>query len=199
MLGTMEYYDNFAAEWAERGYAQDSELECLRDFLDMLPDEARILDLCCGAGYESRRIANYGYEVVGIDFSGKSLMIARQKNPSITFYQEDMLCDYSYIGEVDAIMVIAGLVHIDQEKLPLAFEQMEKVLKKEGRLLISVRDGIGKMEDRSLCEIEGVQYDRNFIAHTREELQKAAEGMFSYQCELRSEMSVWKNYVFKKL
>lgn len=195
----MEYYDNFAAEWAERGYAQDSELECLRDFLDMLPDEARILDLCCGAGYESRRIANYGYEVVGIDFSGKSLMIARQKNPSITFYQEDMLCDYSYIGEVDAIMVIAGLVHIDQEKLPLAFEQMEKVLKKEGRLLISVRDGIGKMEDRSLCEIEGVQYDRNFIAHTREELQKAAEGMFSYQCELRSEMSVWKNYVFKKL
>lgn len=195
----MEYYDNFAAEWAERGYAQDSELECLRDFLDMLPDEARILDLCCGTGYESRRIANYGYEVVGIDFSGKSLMIARQKNPSITFYQEDMLCDYSYIGEVDAIIVIAGLVHIDQEKLPLAFEQMEKVLKKEGRLLISVRDGIGKMEDRSLCEIEGVQYDRNFIAHTREELQKAAEGMFSYQCELRSEMSVWKNYVFKKL
>lgn len=199
MLGTMEYYDKSAAEWAERGYAQDSELECLRDFLDMLPGEARILDLCCGAGYESQRIVNYGYEALGIDFSEKSLMIARQKNPSIAFYQEDMLCDYSYIGEVDAIIVIAGLVHIDQKKLPLAFEQMGKVLKKEGMLLISVREGIGKMEDRSLCEIEGVQYDRNFIAHTLEELQKAAEGVFSYQCELRSEMSVWKNYVFKRV
>lgn len=194
--GTMEYYDKSAAEWAENGYAEDAELECLKDFLNMLPQGARVLDLCCGAGYESQRIAGYGYEVVGIDFSGNSLAIARQKNPDIAFYQEDMLCDYSYIGAVDAIVVIAGLVHIEREKLPLAFAQMRKVLKKEGRLLISVREGIGKIEDRSLCEIEGVQYDRNFIAHTLEELQEAAEGMFSYQCEMRSDMSVWKNYVF---
>lgn len=34
--GTMEYYDKSAVEWAERGYAQDAELECLKDFLDML-------------------------------------------------------------------------------------------------------------------------------------------------------------------
>lgn len=194
--GTMEYYDKSAAEWAERGYAQDAELECLKDFLDMLPQGARVLDLCCGAGYESRRVAGYGYEVVGIDFSRESLAIARQKNPDIVFYQEDMLCDYSYIGAVDAIIVIAGLVHVDREKLPLAFAQMRKVLSKEGRLLISVREGIGKLEDRSLCKIEGIQYDRNFIAHTLAELQEAAKGMFNYQCEMRSAMSVWKNYVF---
>lgn len=59
------------------------------------------MDLCCGAGYESRRIADLGYEAVGIDFSEESIKIARQKNPSISFYQEDMLCDYSYIGKVE--------------------------------------------------------------------------------------------------
>ena len=130
MFGTLEYYDKAAAEWAERGYAQDSELECLRDFLNMLPGGARVLDLCCGAGYESKRIVDLGYEAVGIDFSGESIKIARQKNPAISFYQEDILCDYSYIGTVDAIIVIAGLVHIETEKLPLAFEQMHKVRKK---------------------------------------------------------------------
>lgn len=199
MLGTMDYYDKAAAEWAERGYAQDSELECLRDFLNMLPEGARVLDLCCGAGYESRRIADLGYEAVGIDFSEESLKIARQKNPAISFYQEDMLCDYSYIGIVDAIIVIAGLVHIETEKLPLAFEQMRKVLKEGGKLLVSVREGSGKMEDKSFCEIGGVQYDRNFIAHTPEELKKAAEGLFSYQGEMKSDMRVWKNYVFNRI
>lgn len=199
MLGTMEYYDKAAAEWAERGYARGSELECLKDFLDMLPQGARVLDLCCGAGYESRRIAGLGCEAVGIDFSEESLKIARQKNPDISFYQEDMLCDYSYIGAVDGIIVIAGLVHIETAKLPLAFEQMYKVLKRGGKLLVSIREGIGKMEDRSLCEIEGLQYDRNFIAHTLEELQEAAEGLFVYECEMESDMLVWKNYVFSRV
>ncbi len=196
MLGTMEYYDKTAADWAERGYAPDAEVESLRDFLNMLPQGARILDLCCGAGYESKRIVELGYEAVGIDFSEESLKIARQKNPDISFYREDMLCDYSYIGTVDAIMIIAGLVHIETEKLPLAFEQMCKVLKKGGKLLVAIREGVGKMEDRSFCEIEGVQYDRNFIAHTQEELKKASEGLLSYQCELKSDMQVWKYYVF---
>ena len=199
MFGTMEYYNNAAAEWAERGYAPGSELECLRDFLNMLPRNARVLDLCCGAGYESKRVADLGYEAVGIDFSEESLKIARQKNPTIAFYQEDMLCDYSYIGAVDGIIVIAGLVHIENTKLSLAFKQMCKVLKKDGKLLVSIREGIGKIEDRSFCEIAGEQYDRNFIAHTLEELKKAAEGLLSYQCEMKSDMPVWKNYVFSRI
>ena len=110
-----------------------------------------------------------------------------------------MLRDYSYIGTVDAIMVIAGLVHVENANLPLSFEQMSKVLKKGGKLLVSIREGIGKIEDVSFCEMEGAQYDRNFIAHTLGELKKAAEGLFSYQCEMTSDMSAWKYYVFSRI
>lgn len=85
MLGTKEYYDMAAAEWAKRGYAEDAEHECLRDFLNMIPKGGKILDLCCSAGYESKRITDLGYEAVGIDFSGESIKIARQKNPDILF------------------------------------------------------------------------------------------------------------------
>lgn len=197
MKGTSEYYDKTAVQWAEQGYAGDSELECLPDFLNTLPRGARVLDLCCGAGYETKRIADLGYEAVGIDFSGESIKIARQKNPALSFYQEDLLNDYSYVGPVDAIIVIAGLVHIETAKLPLAFRRMGEVLKQDGMLLVSVREGIGKMEDRSLCEIDGEQYDRNFIAHTLEELQSAAKGWFVYQREMNSDMpEVWKYYAF---
>lgn len=199
MYGTVEYYDKTAAQWAEQGYAGDSELECLPDFLNMLPRGARVLDLCCGAGYETKRIADLGYEAVGIDLSGESIKIARQKNPTISFYQEDMLNDYSYVGAADGIIVIAGLVHIETTKLPLAFRRMREALKRDGMLLVSVREGVGKIDDRSLCEIDGEQYDRNFIAHTLEELKRATEGLFVYQREMNSDMpAVWKYYVFKR-
>ncbi len=198
MNQTMEYYDKTAAQWARQGYGPDAALICLQDFLKLLPEGARVLDLCCGAGYETGRIAASGYRALGMDFSRESLKIARQQNPSLPFYEADMLGDYSHIGMVDAIVVIAGLVHVETSKLPLAFQQMNKVLKENGKLLFSVRDGTGKMKDRSLCAVDGMQYDRNFIAHTLEELREAAKGFFSYQCELASDMNVWKNYVFAK-
>lgn len=123
-----------------------------RRVLQMIPKGGRVLDLCCGAGYESRRVADLGYEAVGVDFSEESVKIARQRNPDLSFYREDMLCDYSYIGVVDAVIVIAGLVHVENGKLPLAFEQMSKVLKKGGKLLMSIREGIGKIEAVNLKE-----------------------------------------------
>ncbi len=198
MCQTMEYYDKTAAQWAGQGYAPDAALTCLKDFLKPLPKGARVLDLCCNAGYETARIAAAGYQALGVDFSRESLKIARKKNPSLPFYEADMLGDYSHIGTVDAITVIAGLVHIETSKLPLAFKQMNKVLKENGRILLSIREGVGKMEKQSLCTVDETQYDRNFIAHTLKELQEAAKGLFSYECELASDMQVWKNYVFVK-
>lgn len=197
MNGTMEYYDKTAQEWAEQGYTQSSEIAGLYDFLNTLPKGARVLDLCCGAGYETGRIAARGYEALGIDFSGESLRIAREKNPGIPFYREDMLCDYSHIGKVDAVVVIAGLVHVENEKLPLAFAQMEKVLKEEGKIFLTIRIGEGRMEDRSLCMVDGEMLDRNFIAHTQKELEEAAEG-FTFVRELPTDMEVWKSYIFEK-
>lgn len=198
MNGTMEYYDKAAQEWAQRGYAPDARMESLYAFLDTLPKGARVLDLCCGAGYETGRIAAYGYEALGIDFSKESIRIARQKNPGIPFYQEDMLCDYSHIGRVDAIVVIAGLVHIENGQLPLAFARMKQVLEEKGKLFLTVREGEGRMEERSLCTVDGEVYDRNFIAHTLAELVEAAGEDFRFQCEMPSDMMVWKNYVFER-
>ena len=110
MKGVQEYYDKTAAEWAAEGYGDEAYLPCLDEFLSLLPPGGRVLDLCCGAGYETGRIRARGFEALGLDFSGESLKIARQRSPGIAFYQGDMLEDYAHIGMVDGILLSAGLV-----------------------------------------------------------------------------------------
>lgn len=199
MHGVQDYYDKTAAAWAEEGYQPGAELPCLDEFLALLPPGGRVLDLCCGAGYETGRIRARGFDALGLDFSGESLKIARERNPGIPFYQGDMLEDYSRLGPVDGILICAGLVHIETKDLPLAFARMAAVVRPGGYVLASVREGVGKLDEWSLREIDGEKYDRNFIAHTLDELTGAAEGLFSYRRELPSDMAVWRQYLFERM
>lgn len=198
MKGTMDFYNKTASDWAEKGYSGEVDPPCLLDFIRQFRKGSRILDLCCGAGYNSQHIKNSGYDVVGIDFSEESLCIARGKNPSISFYNDNLLNDYSYIGKVDAIVIIAGLVHVENKDLQTAFKRMHSVLNEKGRIFISVREGVGKIPERSIATIDGEDYDRNFIAHTLDELIEASRGLLSFEEEVGIDGTVWHNYIFKR-
>ena len=199
MLGCKDFYDNTAARWAENGYQDEAEPRCMDEFCALLPAGGRVLDLCCGAGYESFRLRRRGFCPVGLDFSGESLTIAREKNPDVSFFQGDMLESYAdQVGPVDGIICIAGLVHVENRDLPLAFRRMGEVLRPGGYLLASVRYGTGRMEERSVTEIDGQPYDRNFIAHNEEELTAAMGKDFSLVREMPSHMKIWAHYLFQK-
>jgi len=195
MKGTMAFYDRTAPDWAKRGYEND-DIPCLSDFARQFAPGSRILDLCCGCGYDAHRLHALGYDVVGIDFSGESLKIALEKNPGLLFYNDNLLNDYAYIGKVDAVIVIAGLVHVEAAQLPLAFSRMRAVLKDGGKLFVTVREGLGRMEERSVTVIDGETYDRNFIGHTLEELKDAASGLFLFEREVGCDGTGWHNYIF---
>lgn len=199
MKGTKEFYNRTAVDWAEHGYSSDADFQCCVDFIGKLKKGSRVLDLCCGAGYDSGRIKAMGYEVIGIDFSEDSLRIAKEKNPTITFYNDNILNDYSYIGKVDALIVKAGLVHVETADLKIAFERMSKVLNDSGYIFVTIRDGLGKIPERSVSNIDGELYDRNFIAHTLEELITESENYFSFVEEVGFDGTVWRNYIFRKI
>ena len=199
MKGVREYYDKTAAEWAANGYGDQAYLPCLDEFLSLLPPGGRVLDLCCGAGYETGRIRERGFDALGLDFSGGSLEIARERNPGLPFYQADMLGDYAQaVGMVDGVLLSAGLVHVETADLPLAFARMAEVVRPGGLVLASIREGSGKLDEWSLREIDGERYDRNFIAHTPDEVIGAAEGLFSYCRELPSDMPIWWQLLFRR-
>lgn len=195
-----DFYNRTAAEWADRWYADDSMQPLLRAFLSRLPHHPRILDLCCGAGYESMRMASLGAQVIGLDLSEESISIARKRNPSLPFFIGDMLQDYSHIGQVDGIACIAGLVHLPEEKLRPAFVCMADVLAPGCLALFVVREGRGKLTERSYTVIDSEEYDRDFYGHSLAGICAQSEGIFEFIEELLPEEgSPWKNYVFRRI
>ncbi len=200
MKGVREFYDATAQEWADQWYEDESMLPCLAEFVGRLPVRPRILDLGCGAGYESMRLKRLGAEVVGLDFSGASIAIARERNPEIGFHERDMLEDYSDLGPFDGIAALASLVHIPDGLLKAAFDRMAEALKPDGLALIAVRDGEGRQERQSLVSVGGEEYDRDFHAHSLKRLMERAAGRFVFVEELLpDEGEIWKQYLFRRL
>jgi SAM-dependent methyltransferase len=199
MKGTKEFYNKTAPEWANKWYEDDALLPYLKEFINYFPKNPRVLDLCCGAGYESMRMKKLGADVIGLDFSEESIRIAKERNLDIKFVVEDMLNDYSYLGKFDGCAVIAGLIHLPNEKLSKAFNQIYNILDDDGFLFVAVRDGVGKSEKSSYTAIDGEDYDRDFYLHTLEELKFYSLEKFNFVKELLIEKeSSWKYYIFKK-
>lgn len=195
-----DFYNKTAQQWADKFYTDDEGLPVLANFMDRLPYGLRVLDLCCGAGYDSMRLAQMGASVVGIDLSEESIAIAKERNPNIPFYVENMLNDYSYIGKVEAIICMAGLVHIPVEKLRTAFEQMARVMDAGGFVLLTVRYGEGRVDRMSDVVVDGEEYDRSFYAHTLAELTEHSAELFAYDHVIEDPAeTIWVNYVFKRL
>lgn len=195
-----DFYNKTAQQWADKFYSDDEHLPVLLDFMGRLPYGSHVLDLCCGAGYDSMRLAQMGASVVGIDLSEESIAIAKERNPKIPFYVGNMLDDYSDIGHVDAIICLAGLVHLPEEKLRIAFERMAQVIAPGGVVLLMIRDGEGRIDRMSDVVVDGEEYDRSFYAHTLEELTKHSEGLFVFDRVIGNpEESIWVNYVFKRV
>jgi SAM-dependent methyltransferase len=57
-----------------------------RIWLDRLPEDARILDVCCGTGYLAALLTGRGRRVTGVDASAEMIRYAREAAPEAEFY-----------------------------------------------------------------------------------------------------------------
>ena len=196
MKTLIDYYDDYVEKWAEDWYSNESMLPYLKEFVKLLPNNARVLDLCCGAGYESMRMNNLGVNVVGVDLSKKSIELARRRNKTIEFFVKDMLVPYKDLGQFDGIACIAGLVHLPENKLEIAIKNMYEVLKDNSYIFIVVKDG--KKITNSI-EVDGKEYAREFYCYTLDVLLKHSDKYFEFEKSMETAQDdAWKYYIFKK-
>jgi SAM-dependent methyltransferase len=199
MKSCIDFYDDSADAWAEEWYQNETALPYLKKLVEYTHNtKPRILDMCCSAGYQCMRLKNLGAEVVGADLSEKSLEIARQKNPTIPFYQKDMLLSYADLGKFDAISWVGGIIHLEENQLDTALSNMAQVLDKGGLLLLVF---IEKGEEVKPVEVNGEVYARSFIYHTKAEIEKYADKYFEFieDLTLPDDPTGWRYCIYKRV
>jgi cyclopropane fatty-acyl-phospholipid synthase-like methyltransferase len=112
----------------DQGRANPSSPECthnyrawLEELALLLPPQAGVLDLGCGAGVPaSRLMVNQGCRVTGLDVSAVQIERARSLVPEATFVHADMATWDCQPASFEAIVTLYALIHLplpDQQHL----------------------------------------------------------------------------------
>jgi SAM-dependent methyltransferase len=132
---TLQFYDALAASYYEYWRDNQLNLPLLESLIARLPHSPSVLDIGCGPGCESKRLANLGARVVGVDLSTKALAIARRHAPEVTFLEMDVRrLDFPH-GSFDAVFDAAVLFHFSDAEQGQILASVRQVLKDHGLLL----------------------------------------------------------------
>ncbi len=141
------------------------------DLLDPKPGE-RILDVGCGTGQLTRKIADRGAEVAGLDSSPEMIGQARQNFPDLQFMLENA-GNMEFQDEFDAVFSNAAL-HWMKNARQVA-NAISRALRKNGRLAVEFggKRNIGQIEDA--IEAVLVRYCGTVLPETRTYFPSVAE------------------------
>lgn len=139
-------YDRVAEDYAEHFRDELDKKPFDRKMLDWLAEKVRdlgmICDMGCGPGQVARYLYDRGTQACGVDLSAAMVEEARSLNPNVPFRQGDMLAlkdiaDNSYGG----IAAFYSIIHLPRPALKQALEELKRVLRPEGMLLLTFHVG----------------------------------------------------------
>jgi SAM-dependent methyltransferase len=192
------FYDAIAEKTADEWYPNNILLPSIQDFVSWLPQKPRILDLGCGPGYESMRLASTGAEVVGIDLSPENIRIARIRCPQCQFAEADFRQLDGRFGTFNGVFASASLIHLTPEGLIAVSGRIADVLKETGKLLVLVQDGDG-IREREI-DVDGHPWHWTVQLYSKETLFLALKPFrFIREGYLAPELiqSGWRSYLWE--
>jgi len=133
---SLNYYNQNAQNFIERTINLD--ISTVADqFLDLIVDKGRILDLGCGSGRDSLYFMNKGYDVYAVDGSealvnhAKTELGIRVQLATFEAYKTDMT--------FDGIWAMASLLHVGQEEMVAIVSKYRDMLKPGGIFFMSFK------------------------------------------------------------
>ena len=128
------------------------------------PPGGRVLEVGCGNGKTAVALAKRGYRVTGMDFSQKAIDICRELILDADFVCASVLNIPFENGSFDGISAFHVLEHLTDEELVKASEELYRVMKNGGYLLVKsfaegdMRAGKGIADDDNVIRGNGILY-----------------------------------------
>ena len=136
-------YDSIAEHyltWSAQ-IADDPRAHYLDELDRRLGDNAKVLELGCGAGVPSTRKLAERHDVLGVDLSQQQLDLARAHVPNARVEKADMTALSFPDGEFDAIAAFYSILHVPRAEQPALIAKIARWLKPGGLFLASL--GVG--------------------------------------------------------
>ncbi|MFB6299739.1 MAG: class I SAM-dependent methyltransferase [Halobacteriales archaeon] len=111
----------------------------VEEFIDTLPDGARVLDAGCGAGEPvTVTLHERGLDPVGLDISREQVRLARRTVPTGAVVQGDLTALPFCAGQFDAAVAFYSIIHVAREYHSTVYRELNRVLIDGGFVLVTV-------------------------------------------------------------
>ena len=204
MKNVTDFYNKTATGWSDEWFKEKKQSMILEKFYNCFNQggtkHPKMLDLGCGAGYDSKILSKAGARVVGVDISEKLIDIAKEEVPQCKFFVGDITESLSNLGRFDGVVCLATIMHVDIQKMKKTFDNISAVLKEGGLLLVSSFDGVGKNYEKSYVTLDGDSYDKSFNNYNASELCAFAYPTLKLVDTWKFDdfLEGWRYYVFMK-
>lgn len=131
-------YDKISKEYQADRHIFDDRRE-LEELTGLLPKNAKVLDVGCGAGVPFVRfLVKSGFDVTGVDFSGSMLKLARRNVPEANLIKQDATRLGLRTNSFDGLTSFECIIHVPREKHSSLFQSFHRILKPKGIMLITM-------------------------------------------------------------
>lgn len=131
-----EHYLTWSAQITD-----DPRAHYLNELDHRLDDNAKVLELGCGAGVPSTLRLAERHDVLGVDLSQQQLDLARANVPGARFEKADMTALDFPDGQFDAVAAFYSILHVPRAEQPALIANIARWLKPGGLFLASL--GVG--------------------------------------------------------
>jgi SAM-dependent methyltransferase len=144
---TRASYQATAKEFAQN-VADLAPVESIEKFIKLLPSKAKIIDIGCGSGRDTKIFTHAGVDVLGIDFSSSLIEIAKMYAPLAKFQLMDIEAMSLPSAMFDGAWAACSLGHIPKNKILNVLNQIHILLKEEGYFYLALKKGRGEVLEK---------------------------------------------------
>ena len=137
-MNTLDYYNKNSEEYFNSTLNVDM-TNTYKEFLKLVPEGGKILDLGCGSGRDSMNFMKLGYEVIAVD-GAKELA----KRASVLLGKEVIVSTFEELElkeKFHGIWACASLLHIKREDLKIVLNNLYNNLDDNGVFYMSFKYG----------------------------------------------------------